>query len=492
MNKILILLALIGFVEWAVPTPAGAVSPRQFEHLIGVMRSAEPFSEADLTAIQEMNYADQTTLFELYGNPAYFSRDARIQSDLRKRLATARAEANGSFEPNWLLVPARYIETWALDPRIFDSFKVELHGETHYRWFLHPEDQHYRKKLKRYLQDNGEKIRIDTEGEARLTSSRTCLTKPSGSDRYWYVKSSLVSVKGPFESEDRVVNLDEASKSFMASNAVVRAIQMDEELATQGRSPRLTAMRPLLDAAFMYIRDLDLAVVIRETPNLRPGHMLLPAFSAIHERLGPKLAQVNFNDLKRERPTTYWRNHLVIPMAQAVAEMFYTTGLVSQNPHSQNYLIELARNFVPTGHVYLRDFADYEQIRFCKNSRLYKFWNKSRQTESKFTIRNFHLLWGSDDYLWLNQSEIKKWRKVYFMFFLNRFSSLLGVPFNQLTGLFDVEDKWPSIPLYQLSGAEWESWLPSCDGRQCSREFPCDGFVLDREMSGESFIPNFN
>lgn len=474
---------LLAFSELPAASFAFADAGKDLSQLVRAIQEPRDFTLEERRQLQSLTYPEEMTLFELYGNPAF------DLNRVKERLHHAQATPNGSFRPSWFLIPGRLLEVRTLDPQSIDKLVWgKRDNEVYFRWFLHPEDVEVRKRIRAFLLKNGESAEVIHEGTGWLTSSRTCLVSPGGGRDDFYVKSSIAQFLGAGFSNDRdkTVDLGEGIKSFVGSQAVARGLEMDVERRFRRQPERLTAFEPMLDAAYLGIRELNLATVLRLAPKKKFQKMFyVPAFSVLHRTLGPKLAKLNgnANPLLSGSVAGYWEQHLVQPMGRAIAELLFTSGLISENPHSQNYVLELDENFAPTGKVLIRDFADSLALRVCKNSLVSRFWTDARQYIDQFTIRWFILFHGSK-YVWASEEMKEYWRRGYFKSFLGRFSELIGIPQKELEEHYHVNVRSPQIQLGQLKGVGWEHWLPSCDGTTCGLDRPCNGFVLDKESLG--------
>jgi hypothetical protein len=88
------------------------------------------------------------------------------------------------------------------------------------------------------------------------------------------------------------------------------------------------------------------------SPFQKGDHYYLPGFSALHEDLGKQIAlKAGYSD-----PALHWKRYLVEAAARAQAEFTAMTGLVLDSPHGQNLLVELDKDFKPTGRIAIRDF----------------------------------------------------------------------------------------------------------------------------------------
>ena len=92
-------------------------------------------------------------------------------------------------------------------------------------------------------------------------------------------------------------------------------------------------------------------ILVLDLSPLRDDHYYLPAFSIPY--VGHEIAQANGADFAE-----FWMEHDARANGRAVAEAALRYGLVFENPHSQNRLIELDSNLRPTGRIVVRDLPD--------------------------------------------------------------------------------------------------------------------------------------
>lgn len=412
------------------------IPPAEIRKLGNSFRSRSPFTEQELTSIDSLTIAEKIALFELFGNstdPSHERIDNRIKSVDTK--TQKPVQEDGSFEAECYHIPIKFLDKQILDdldPKVVDSFLVrnEKNQPMFYRWFIHPEDRVYSVQVEEFLK----KKRISTErhsiGKGYLTASRTCLIVPSNGLPAYFVKSSLKSMKGPFGEYSRKVGKQEVSVGFSAARA------NRQWISDRGKDPKdrnLKTVFPLRDsAAFVLPKLSNLGQLIRPLEGLdAPNGYLLPGFVAIHETLGPKLALLDKLDPDAQDPAVYWRKHYAEPVGRALAEIFVTAGLVSRNPHSQNFLIEADRGFKPTGRIAARDFSDYQKSKNCTG------WaERGPDWEIIFGLFSSSVIPS-----WLSAKDLKDWRYSYNKAFAERLSEMTSIPIEEFS-LFIRSGEW--------------------------------------------------
>ena len=249
------------------------------------------------------------------------------------------------FDIPMKLVESQVDENWDIDLK--KSLIVEKDGEKYLRWPVNPEDDHYFKVIREYLAKNGVSTEPQYLFRGYLTSSKSMVIyNPENSSIFSLKVSMRFSDDRPFHSDRLLDRL--RLQMARAVDEVVR--RLDENI-------KFKHVVPLREPAGFLLDEINQGMMIRTLrPILDSNQYMLPAFSALHEKVGVEIAKLNGSD----NPVEFWKEHLVKPLAEASAEFQAFTGLNYSSAHSQQYGILLDKDLKPTGKIVFRDLGDME------------------------------------------------------------------------------------------------------------------------------------
>lgn len=308
----------------------------------------------------------------------------------------------------------------SMDPALRDSIIFVKNGEKHVRWLINPEDSKWHLEVKAFL----DKHKIDSSPkrffDGYLTASRSMILVNPDNGATFSLKVSTDKTGGKWTDKKQtwtdavqVRNMNKYVSSTLPNMQTEKLVIMDEPLA-------------------MGIKELDQAMIMRSLGDLpADDHYYLPAFSALHEKVGDDIAKLNGS----KNTVQFWEKNLVEPIAHAMAEYFAFTGAWYDSPHAQNFLIELDRDMKPTGRVVMRDLGDAFLLEeFIKNTRfshIAKDWDpKNLVKESVAT--GIGLLHGNEAPGWMFALEYKEYGWSFYRSFEKKFSELTGIPLAEL------------------------------------------------------------
>ncbi len=350
-------------------------------------------------------------------------------TDSFTQLALWETTANGAGERSAELfdlehyeIPLRYLSqdlAEGLDPRIRDSLIFEKDGEAYVRWVVNPEDTVWRYDIEEFLRAKNLSAEYHTYFKGHLTASRSVLVHNPANGAKFSLKVSTNMTAGiwrdkrqGWDDAKQIRQISDMAKTVTEKMKLTTAVFMEEPMA-------------------MGIPELEQAFVVRSLNDVPENKFFyLPAFSAIHEAEGARIAKLN----GAENIADFWNENLNRPLARALAEFAAYTGFTYDSPHSQNFLVELDLNYKPTGRIVLRDFGDsYLSPDFIENTvhrELLLSWPRHNIMTNHFNM-SIGLTNGNTTPEWLKDS-IADWGDDFFDEFEEKFSKITGVSLENL------------------------------------------------------------
>ncbi|MBF0360498.1 MAG: hypothetical protein HQK49_05765 [Oligoflexia bacterium] len=242
---------------------------------------------------------------------------------------------------------------WNLPKEVRDSLVVrEEHNgkmETFIRWPINPEDTKFHVQIKNLLKENGYPSQEYNFFNGYLTASRSIIVENPDNGAVFSIKVSTNKTGGDWQDKD--LNEGEFLDSKFAQRLQDRIVKSD--------AYELQHLKILPEPVGYMIKDkkskIEQGFVVRTLGELATGEKYyLPAFSVFHQDLGVKLAKMNGSN----SPEVFWKDNLIKSLAKATAEFAAHTGMFLTSSHSQQYLVELDKNFKPTGKIVFRDIGD--------------------------------------------------------------------------------------------------------------------------------------
>lgn len=130
---------------------------------------------------------------------------------------------------------------------------------------------------------------------------------------------------------------------------------------------------------------------VRDLRPLQDGHYYLPAFSIAY--VGAAIAR--FHNVEF---SSFWQRAYAEKVGEAKALLLLRYGLQMKTPNAQNWLVQLDKNFMPTGKIFLRDIADSSFVEFIA-AELGFGQKMQKDHESKFDI-SLRLMPESESSFW--------------------------------------------------------------------------------------------
>lgn len=379
-------------------------------------------------------------------------------SESAQQLVYWETKANGiSTRSNELIrvehyeIPLRLLEQdfeSSLDSNIKKSLFFTKNGETYVRWLINPEDSKWHLEIKEFLK----KHKLDSEPkkffDGYLTASRSMILVNPENGASFSLKVSTDKTGGKWTDKKQtwkdakqVRKMSRYVKESLPKVEAETLVIMDEPLA-------------------LGIKDLDQGMILRSLNDLpEDGHYYLPAFSALHETEGLRIAKLN----GASDPVRFWEKNLNEPIAKAMAEYFAATGSWYDSPHAQNFLVELDRDMKPTGRIVLRDLGDsYILEDFIKNTQfswVIKDWDPNFIQQGKITT-GVGLLHGNNPPSWMNGMDYKEFQWGFYRNFEKHFAEITGVPSNDLLRTESKEILWSyARKTYATTSPQWKKFI---------------------------------
>ncbi len=393
----------------------------------------------------------QTTLDRHIAGDYHISNSAKQLVNWETKANAVSLRSDELIQIEHYEIPLRLLEQdfeTNLDSTIKNSLFFTKNGETYVRWMINPEDSKWHLEVKAFL----EKHHLDSTPkkffDGYLTASRSMILVNPHNGATFSLKVSTDKTGGKWTDKKQtwfdakqVRNMNRYVQDVMPKMQTDTLVIMDEPLA-------------------MGIKELDHGMIMRSLNDLPDDeHYYLPAFSAMHETEGARIAKLN----GATDPARYWEKHLNEPLAKAMAEYFSATGSWYDSPHAQNFLVELDRDMKPTGRIVLRDLGDtYVLEDFVKNTK-FAWIIKDRDVntvQAQKITTGIGLLHGNTNPSWLTSMEYKEYQWSFYREFEKQFSAITGIPTNELLKTESKEFLWSySRKTYETKSDAWKKYI---------------------------------
>lgn len=169
---------------------------------------------------------------------------------------------------------------------------------------------------------------------------------------FFWNQNHLLSVKMPTNHPHP--NQFEQPTKWDLTKSVIASVERSQAIRefdrNFGESPYL---RVLYDVASFADKVSGNGFVVRDLSPLQDGHYYLPGFSIPYVGLDLARRQLPRADLE-----SYWGLHYAEAVGRAKALLLLRYGLQMRTPNSQNWLVQLDRDMIPTGRIFMRDVSD--------------------------------------------------------------------------------------------------------------------------------------
>ncbi len=315
-------------------------------------------------------------------------------------------------------IPVEFLEANLSDrlrPEYLKHLLFKKRGKTYLRWILNPEDTLWSNEVAAHFQNKGIHLTKKYYFTGYQTASRSYIVEDPKQEIQFSVKSSTNKTGGHWS--DKKQPIGEAIDSRL--NA--------EFLADVQKKLAFKNIIILDEPAIFSIGDLDQAVVIRDLGFLNDSTsdmIYVPGFSVLHEGTGKMIAEKNGS----KDPKTYWTENYIKPVGRALGELAARTGMQFDSPHSQNFLIEMTKDYKPTGRIVLRDLADlyiYKDIAAVIHNDPENYFKSFSQKENIINsiAGSFGPLHGNTFPTWVTTSDYKLWMTDFYSEFEKTFEA---------------------------------------------------------------------
>jgi hypothetical protein len=299
-------------------------------------------------------------------------------------------------------------------------------GVQYVRWIINPEDTKWHKDVAKWLKKNDLDSTRYKYFTGYQTSSRTYVVEDPETKAEFMAKVSTNKTGGWWA--DKKQEWTDAREVKMAADHIQRAIQK--------YTPK--NFKYMDESLVFGLGEVNQGMVIRSLQKLTDSKFYyLPGFSAVHENIGREIALRNGSD----NPFEYWNEHYNKPLGRALSEFAVMTGMSYDSPHSQNFLVELDKNFKPTGKIILRDTGDiYITAPYTRqfNSRLVKSWPQDNKID--YIWGGIGVLHGNNKPKWISETDYNKWGTDFFNEYDKEMARLTGIPTDVLIRYSQPDD----------------------------------------------------
>jgi hypothetical protein len=324
---------------------------------------------------------------------------------------------------------------------IYDSLVFEKGGQKYVRWIIHPEDTEWHTEIKKLLEKNNISAVRHSYYNGYPTASRSWILEDPESGAVFSAKVST----------NRLARKEAFKKQTWSDTWETRkALDYIQE---RNRITPFETFSIFDEPLAVGMPELDQGLIVRTLGASQSDDLIyLPAFSALHETEGKKIALANgFKD-----PEKFWNKYLNEPVAKAMAEFYAKTGAILDSPHSQNFLIELDKNLKPTGKVILKDLGDINlhipTVKALGGDELLKIWpSESKVYKASFGVGFLHF---NKRPSWLSVAKYRKWGENFFQVFEKELSRRTGV--TNFSGEVDLSDHSYHSKPYDSDSDEWK------------------------------------
>lgn len=333
-----------------------------------------------------------------------------------------------------------------MDKNIKDALIFNKNGVDYVRWVINPEDTLWHLEVEEFLRSKGLDSTKHTHLKGYMTASRSYIVEDLRTSAQFSIKVSTNMTGGNWR--DKKQPIQDAKDIRVIADYVYNEQQVKpfEHIITMD------------EPGIFSIEVLDQAMVIRTLDGLVGSKKIyLPGFSAMHTRVGRQIALLN----RSQNPEAFWREHYNKPLAKALAELAYRTGLTYDSPHSQNFLIELDQFLRPTGKIVIRDFGDsyLSKEYFAAKDRtdITENWTQ-KNVKSRYLRASVGIMHGNKFPTWLNETQYENWGKEFFQEYKKEFSRLSGVPEEKLRAPITRKHKYFKSK-FKLQGTHWDNFF---------------------------------
>lgn len=304
-----------------------------------------------------------------------------------------------------------------LPKEILASLIFKKNGEDYMRWLINPEDTKWYKEVTTFLKENTVDPTPQKYFKAHYTASRSFIIEDPETGVFFSSKVSTNNTGG---------NWKDKQQDAKDTNDVRVVSDYAQKVASR---IEFENFKLLYEPFAATINSIDQGMLVRLLADVSTGEKVyLPAFSALHEETGVRIAKANGSD----DPAEFWKENYIKPLGRAIAEFGAHFGMFYDSPHSQNFLIEMDKNLKPTGKIILRDFGDSYLMKgfFDRAGRqdMLESWGQEHNVYTTHAGVWIGPLHGNKFPSWMNKSKYKEWINAFSETFDEYFSEYTGIP----------------------------------------------------------------
>ena len=322
-------------------------------------------------------------------------------------------------------VPLSLVKTSAMfgmNPKIYNSLVYVRDGVKYLRWIIQPQDTRWHKKVKKFLDERGLDSEPKTYFSGYFTASRSIILEAPDGYRVG-VKVSTNHAGGPWSRFFKKQTWKDALKIREVNDFIVK------HMSRLG----IRHFSLLLEPLAFGIEDLDQAMIFRDYDFENRGKTsLIPGTAVLNTEYGRLIARINGSD----NPTEYWNEHFNKPLGKAFAEFYAYFGFLFSSPHSQQFLVEMDKDFKPTGNIVFRDVGDIfilvTILKTLERSDIISHFGSAKH-RSDLRLRVSLLLGSKKRPDWMSSEGHSNFGLDFFKSFESEFSQITGVPAERLS-----------------------------------------------------------
>lgn len=352
-------------------------------------------------------------------------------------------------------IPLEVLQTDISDrfpKEIMDSLIFEKDGKKFVRWVINPEDTKWKNETIAFLKSKGLSTQEHTFFDAYQTASRSYVVENPKTGATFSLKVSTNKTGGHWTDK----------KQTMADSFETRIAT--DYIQERNRITPFENFKMLDEPGAFGIKEIDQGMMIRSLHELPSGqYNYLPGFSAMHSEVGRHIAQLNGYD----DPLEFWNKHYNKPLARSLAELAAKAGVTYDSPHSQNFLIELDKNFRPTGKLILKDMGDIflnaDMVEALGGEKLVSVFPRENKLGDR--LHNaVGIMHGNDYPDWMTDEDYDQWRRDYSVEFDRELAKQTGIDIKEFKGEFSRNNRYFSKGI-NTDSESWKRYIADLSAR---------------------------
>ncbi len=313
---------------------------------------------------------------------------------------------------------------------IMDSLVFEKNGKKYVRWLINPEDTKWKEETVAFLKSKGLSTQEHTFFDGYQTASRSYVVENPKTGATFSLKVSTNKTGGHWTDK----------KQTMADSFETRIAT--DYIQERNRITPFENFKMLDEPGAFGIKEIDQGMMVRSLHELPSGqYNYLPGFSAMHSEVGRHIAQLNGYD----DPLEFWNKHYNKPLARSLAELAAKAGVTYDSPHSQNFLIELDKNFRPTGKIILKDMGDIylntEMVTALGGEKLVSVFPSENKLSHRLNAA-VGIMHGNNFPDWMTDEDYAKWGSDFSVEFDRELAKQTGVRYDLISGEFALRGRY--------------------------------------------------